>query len=78
MSLAYWAIDVSLHFGFLSHILKKIELIMLPWGTPASGVKLLETPWLYFSLTFLLLSKLPVCFVIHHEELICICLYTIP
>ena len=42
MSSAYCEADVSLHFGLLIYILNKIGLIMLPWGTPASRVKLLE------------------------------------
>ena len=78
MSSAYCETDASLHFGLLTYILNKIRLIMLPWGTPASGVKLLEIAWLYFTLIFLLLRKLLVHFVIHHGVLISICLYTIP
>ena len=55
MSSAYCETDVSLHFGLLTYILNKIVLIMLPWGTLASGINLLEIAWLYFTLIFLLL-----------------------
>ena len=78
MSSAYCETDVFLHFGLLTYILNKIWLIMLPWGTPASGVNLFEIAWLYFTLIFLLLRKLLVHFVIHHGVLILICLYKIP
>ena len=78
MSCAYYESDVSLHFGLLTYILNKIGIIMLPWGTPASGVKLLEIAWLFFNLIFLLLRKLLVHFVIHNGVLILICLYKIP
>ena len=78
MSSAYCETDVSLHFGLLTYILDRIVLIMLPWGTPASCVKLLELAWLFFTFIFLLLRKLLVHFVIHHGVLISICLYKIP
>ena len=70
MSSAYCEINMSLHLGLLSYILIKIGLTMLPWGTPTSGVKLLETALLYFTLIFLLFKKLLVYFVIHHGALI--------
>ena len=69
MSSAYCKMDVSLHLGFLTYIMNKIGLTMLPCGTPASGVNILETAWLYFTFIFLLLRKLIVHFVIRHGVL---------
>ena len=54
-----------------------LNIFMLPWGTPASSVKLLETVWLFFNVIFWLLRKLLVRFVIHHGEVIWICFYKI-
>ena len=53
----------------LTYKLNKTGLIMFLWGTPAPGVKLSETAWLYFTF-FSVIRKLLIGFVIHHSVLI--------